>query len=65
MQRKAVTRELGVETLPAAIADFVDREFEIARPVFEGRTVFISEEARQEADRFFCDVTSRCSRENA
>jgi predicted nucleotidyltransferase len=60
MQRKAVTRELGVEPLPPAIATFIDQEFEIARPVFEGRVPIVSEEAKHEADRFYRQTIHRC-----
>ncbi len=65
MQRKAVTRELGAEPLPAPIAAFIDQEFEIARPVFEGRLAIISDEARREAERFVREATGRRSLDNA
>lgn len=59
MRRKALTRELGAEPLPAPIATFIDQEFEIARPVFEGRQAIVSDEAREEAERFYREVTLR------
>jgi uncharacterized protein len=60
MQRKAITRELGAQPLPPAIAASIDQEFEIARPVFEGRVAIVSEEAKHEADRFFRQTIHRC-----
>lgn len=62
MRRKAISRELGAEPLPAAIARFIDQEFEIARQEFEGRVPIVSEEARREAERFFRETTYRCSK---
>jgi predicted nucleotidyltransferase len=59
MARKALSRELGAETLAAPIAAFIDREFEIARAAFEGTPVVLSEAARREADRFFQEATRR------
>jgi hypothetical protein len=59
MRRKAVSRELGAEPLPAPIAAFIDQEFETARPAFEGRQAVVSDEARNEADRFYREMTSR------
>jgi predicted nucleotidyltransferase len=60
MQRKAVTRELGAEPLPLPIVAFIEQEFEIARPAFEGPIAAVSDEARREAERFFRDATYRC-----
>jgi len=61
MARKAISRELGAEPLPAPIAGFIDQEFEIARAVFEAAPVVISDAARREAEAFFQDVTRRLS----
>jgi hypothetical protein len=61
MSRKAISRELGVEALPAPMADFIDREFEIARAVFDRTPVLISDTARREAERFFRESTRRLS----
>jgi predicted nucleotidyltransferase len=57
MERKAVTRELGAEPLPAPIATFIDQEFETARPMYEGCRAVISDEALHEAERFFREAT--------
>jgi len=59
--RKAVTRELGAELLPHLIAAFIDGEFELARPRFEGPRAALSDQARSEANAFYRDVTLRCA----
>ena len=56
--RKAVTRELGSEPLPATIAAFIDAEFELARAsIPEGGRA--SDSARAEADAFFLAAVYR------
>ena len=62
IQRKAVSRELGAEPLPAVIAAFIDSEFDLARAQFEGRIVTIAEDARSEAEHFFRQATYRLAR---
>jgi predicted nucleotidyltransferase len=52
VSRKAVTHELGAEPIPAPIAAFIDGEFDIARPLFEGAPPIVSSADRQEAERF-------------
>jgi predicted nucleotidyltransferase len=51
--RKAVTRELGSEPLPAPVLAFIDGEFENARAVFAGGRRSISPESLQRAEAFF------------
>jgi len=58
--RKAVTHELGAEPLPPVIAAFIDEEFAIARPRYEGATSIVSATARNEAELFYRDITRRC-----
>jgi predicted nucleotidyltransferase len=53
MARKAMTRELGSEPLPAPILAFIDREFEHARAVFAGARQSISPESLQRAEALF------------
>jgi len=57
LQRKAITRELGAQPLAPAIATFIDQEFEIARPIFEGKSSPVSDEAKREAAKFYKDAT--------
>jgi predicted nucleotidyltransferase len=61
--RKAVTHELGGGLLPAPIANFIDQEFEIARPLFEASTTILTNEARSEAERFYRETTRRCAQD--
>lgn len=63
MQREAVTPELGAESPPPAVTAFIDQEFEIARPVFEGRDVIVSEKAKHEAEWVFRETIYRCARD--
>ncbi len=57
LARKAITRELGVTLLPAAIGRFIDHEFALAEAVFEQpRAPSPSERAHQEIDTFFRDT---------
>lgn len=51
--RKAETRELGSAPLPDLIADFVDGEFAAARSALPDRASPPSQEARDNAERFF------------
>ena len=53
MARKAVTRELGSEPLPAAVLAFIDGEFEHARAVFAGTRQRISPDSLERAEAFF------------
>lgn len=61
MDRKAVTRELGSEPLPAPIAAFIDAEFELARREFEGDPEPARPEFKAVAERFFRDTVLRFS----
>jgi predicted nucleotidyltransferase len=56
--RKAVTRELGSEPLPLAVAAFIDAEFAIAADVFEKPTLR-QEESRERAEAFFLATLRR------
>ena len=58
MERKAVTRELGSEPLPAAIAAFIDAEFERARANMSEANP-LNTAARQEAEAFFLATVYR------
>ena len=58
MERKAVTRELGSEQLPAAIAAFIDAEFEQARASIPEAGP-ASASAREEAEAFFLAAVHR------
>jgi predicted nucleotidyltransferase len=57
---KSMTHELGTGPLPALIANFIDQEFDIARPAFEERAAILPDEVRAEAERFYRDTTRRC-----
>jgi predicted nucleotidyltransferase len=63
--RKAVTRELGTEPLPPAIAAFIDGEFELARPLCEGKAFPPTDEAREAAEALFRGVAMRWDRSSA
>ncbi|HEY8697715.1 MAG TPA: nucleotidyltransferase domain-containing protein [Rhizomicrobium sp.] len=60
--KKALTRELGVEFLPAPVSQFIDAEFAAAREAFAEEVPAVAEEAKTEAERFFHSVLSRLSR---
>jgi predicted nucleotidyltransferase len=60
LHRKAVSRELGAEPLPAPIAAFIDSEFEVAKARFVGQRAMLSDEAKHEAERLFRNATVRC-----
>lgn len=53
MARKAVTRELGSEPLPAPIIAFIDGEFDRARDVFADAKQPITPESLHRAESFF------------
>jgi predicted nucleotidyltransferase len=57
--RKAETRELGFAPLPAAIRDFIDGEFALARTVFDGKGHALSAGAKDEAAALFRTAVSR------
>lgn len=61
MARKAVTRELGVEQLPACIGAFIDSEFALARTAFERIKTPALPEAQAEAELFFRATALRFS----
>ena len=52
IERKAVTRELGAEPLPAAIAAFIDAEFEQARGEM-GESAPVRPDTREDVEAFF------------
>lgn len=64
MARKAITHELGSAPLPAAVANFIDSEFELARGLFEGVGVSVSEAMILRAEQFYRGVVERLEREN-
>ncbi len=64
MDRKAVTRELGVAPLSRVVAGFIDSEFELARGVFEGGGVGASEQMILRAEQFYRGVVERLERES-
>jgi hypothetical protein len=57
--RKAVTRELGAATLPAAVARFIDDEFDAARAAFERPLTAPAPEAIVAAESFFRETVRR------
>lgn len=57
--RKAVTRELGSEPLPAPIAAFIDSEFETARIAFAGADTPSPPAHREQAEAFFLAALDR------
>jgi uncharacterized protein len=59
--RKAATRELGLEVLPEPIRQFIDREFEHARDVFDIQLNHPSAEARRACNEFFVATAQRYS----
>lgn len=59
LARKAQTRELGTEEVPAPIAAFIAQEFDTARQTFETGFVEISDAAKKEADAFFKEMTRK------
>lgn len=59
IERKSVTRELGSEPLPAAIAAFIDEEFELARTIFASRAEPASTDARSQADELYRKLVHR------
>jgi hypothetical protein len=59
--QKAVTRELGKGPLPAAITEFIDREFEAAGKIFAENRISASLEAKARAEDFFRRTLARFS----
>ncbi len=57
--RKALTRELGSEPLPAPIAAFIDGEFALARDSLEMLQVADNPGGRAEAEAFFLSAVQR------
>ena len=64
LNRKAISRELGTAPLPAAVASFIDSEFELARVSFESGRAHASEKVIQRAAQFYRTVVERLEREN-
>ncbi|MCL2714230.1 MAG: nucleotidyltransferase domain-containing protein [Alphaproteobacteria bacterium] len=62
-ERKAKTRELGVAPLSAAVGDFIDGEFEIARGVVENGRRETRKEMVALAEQFYREVVERLERE--
>lgn len=60
-RQKAVTRELGKGTLPKPVANFIDREFDLATEIFETSPMQARTEAKQLADQFFRSTLARFS----
>jgi predicted nucleotidyltransferase len=63
MRRKAVTHELGTAPLPAAVADFIDSEFELARDVFEHGRARSTEDVKMRTEQFYQSVVERLEQE--
>lgn len=63
MSRKAVTRELGVEPLPAAVGAFIDNEFDRVRECLGSSRLHLPPEAQSEAEHFFRATISRLAPE--
>ena len=59
IERKSVTRELGSEALPTAIAAFIDDEFALARTTFASRAEPASAEARSQAEELYRKLVHR------
>jgi hypothetical protein len=59
MAAKARTRELGAAPLSPAVAEFIDREFEAARALFETGRARARPEAAAEAGAFYRTVVER------
>ncbi|WP_244423090.1 nucleotidyltransferase domain-containing protein [Bradyrhizobium sp. ORS 375] len=62
MRRKALTRDLGAARLPAAVGEFIDAEFALARSVLgdvRGRTT----DMMQQAEQFYRTVVERLEAE--
>jgi hypothetical protein len=63
MARKTGTRELGTAPLPATVAAFIDREFELTRACFESGRAHASEEVMRQSVAF-CRMVVRLDRED-
>jgi predicted nucleotidyltransferase len=59
IERKSVTRELGSEPLPVAIAVFIDNEFELARTSFASPAEPASADARAQAEELYGKLVHR------
>lgn len=57
--RKSVTRELGSQPLPAAIAGFIEHEFELARATFASSVEAAPAKARMEARELYRELVHR------
>ncbi|MBI1251239.1 MAG: nucleotidyltransferase domain-containing protein [Alphaproteobacteria bacterium] len=55
--RKAITRELGSQAVPAPIAAFIDQEFALARAEYETQGPIVSDAAKHEAEMFLRQAT--------
>lgn len=59
LARKAVTREMGVDALPALVRDFIDEEFRLAHAAFEGGYASPTKEAVAAAEALFRAIVMR------
>ena len=59
LEKKAVTRELGLGTVPPAIARFINDEFELAYEEYEHADGSVSEESRELASAYFRSAVER------
>jgi len=63
MRRKAMTHELGTAPLSAAVTDFIDAEFELARSCFDEGRSRSPDEVMHRAEQFYRAVVERLERE--
>ena len=59
LEKKAVTRELGLGTVPPAIARFINDEFAFAYEEYEHADGSVSEESREVASAYFRSAVER------
>lgn len=59
MARKAITRELGSEPLPAPVLAFIDGEFDRSRDAFAGISQSVPQESRERVEIFFRTMVER------
>ncbi len=64
MARKAITHELGSAPLTAAVASFIDSEFDLARGLFEAGKTSASDQTILRAEQFYRGVVQRLERES-
>lgn len=57
--KKSETRELGEGSLPGPIAGFIDSEFREANMSIDERPPAVTDEAREDIDRFFRESLDR------